>query len=110
MAISEEALLQVLEEVMESEETLGLLAPERLRDRSRGTTLAVQAHCDLAASREEIKALKQRVDELSNEVSSVYGAYDRTMSELRRCREGARDQYVTVILPRELNSKIQIWL
>ena len=60
------------------ESDLSVRGPERLRR-------------DLAASRETVEELRRRVTELSDEVTAVYGAYDRTMAELRRCREGARD-------------------
>ena len=65
------------------ESDMSVRGPERLRR-------------DLAASRETVEELRRRVIELSNEVTAVYGAYDRTMAELRRCRDGARDQAVKV--------------
>jgi hypothetical protein len=65
------------------ESDMSARGPERLRR-------------DLVASRETVEELRRRVMELSNEVTAVYGAYDRTMSELRRCRDGARDLAVKV--------------
>jgi hypothetical protein len=67
--------------VLESD--LSVRGPERLRR-------------DLLASRETVEELRHRVAELSDEVTAVYGAYDRTMAELRRCRDGARDLAVKV--------------
>ena len=64
---------------------LSVRGPERLRR-------------DLSASRQAVEELRRRVTELSDEVTAVYGAYDRTMAELRRCREGARDLAIKVEL------------
>jgi hypothetical protein len=66
-----------------TESELSVRGPERLRR-------------DLAASRETVEELRRRVTELSDEVTAVYGAYDRTMAELRRYRDGARDLAVKV--------------
>ena len=52
---------------------------------------------ELAAARETIEALKRREAELGDEISAIYGAYDKTMADLRRCREGVRDFGIKVV-------------
>jgi hypothetical protein len=87
--------LQLLQEVLGNKEATELLSSSRSQTQGRITGQSVILYGNNALQ-EEIKALKQRLSELGEEVATVYNAYDRTMAELRRCRDGARDQDVMV--------------
>jgi hypothetical protein len=89
--------VQNLAQLLDSEEVLFCLAGSH-RQALMESGLSSRQGRELAAAREIIEALKRREAELGDEISAVYGAYDKTMAELRRCREGVRDFEIKVMI------------
>ncbi len=89
--------MQNLEQLLNSDEVLYCLAGSN-RQTLMESGLSSRLGRDLAAARETIEELKRREADLGDEISAVYGAYDKTMAELRRCREGVRDFGIKVMM------------
>jgi hypothetical protein len=88
--------MQNLAQLLDSEEVLYCLAGSN-RQVLMESGLSSRLGRDLAAARETIEELKRKETELGDEISAVYGAYDKSMAELRRCREGVRDLGIKVL-------------
>jgi hypothetical protein len=90
-------IAQNLAQLLDSEEVIFCLAGAN-RQTLMESGLSSRLGRELAAAQETIEALKRREAELGDELSAIYGAYDKTMAELRRCREGVRDFGIKVML------------